>query len=235
MSETYKKSVQQVDIVAPVTADMSGHSWHDTERQEYHLEPGQIRYLYLWVHPQWDVPWTDHGVDQEIEVYKKFIDDLKNAPRAALVQVADQARQDYQQNPVYARFIEQLKVLDEYAVQHLGERYVVWNESRFFDARKQEHVSRLAERLKLIESQQKEFVLKKERDMAEEPKFLARISVFGKDKGECSVHQATACKLHNLASVVRFYHSETPEGITPPTKKNPFPEDRESQYVFDRG
>ena len=37
------------------------------------LEPGQLRYLYLWVHPQWSAPWTDDGVDREIDEYRAFV------------------------------------------------------------------------------------------------------------------------------------------------------------------
>ncbi|HLD79628.1 MAG TPA: hypothetical protein VJA18_03645 [Candidatus Nanoarchaeia archaeon] len=201
---------------------------------EHSLAPAQIRYLYLWVHPQWSSPWSHDGIDIEIEEYKKFIHALKTAPRTGMVQIANEPRQEYMQNEVYARFIEELKRFDEYAMGLLGDRYLVWNKTRFIDARNPEQVRKLVDKFNLLETGQDNFVLERERWQAKDPKYLAKISVFGKERDTCPLGQATLFGLNNLASIVRYHSQEIPCGIIPPSPTNQFPGDGNAVYIFEK-
>ena len=73
-----------------------------------------------------------------------------------------------------------------------------------------------------------------ERWLAEKQKYLAKISVFGKERDTCPLGQATLFNLHSIASIVRYYSVETPERIIPPTIAKPFPGDGEATYIFER-
>jgi len=196
------------------------------------LAPAQIRYLYLWVHPQWSSPWSWQGVDYEVEKYKEFTFALKEAPRAALVQVVHNLRSEFMQNKVYTRFIEKLKELDQYTLEQLGDRYLVWDETRFIDAKNSDHVKKLVRKFNLLRANQENFVLDSEKWIAKEPKYLAKISVFGKERDTCSLGQASRYALHNLTSIVRYHAQELPSGIIPPTPTNPFPGDSNATYIF---
>ncbi len=203
----------------------------DASAEKKELEPGQVRYVYFWVHPQWR---PQFSIDVEMKSYKKFIDRLHAAPRVALVQIADSPRSDLIQHQAYRDFIEMLKEIDVYAVQSLGDRYGVWDKARFFDARNTSHVQWLVEKLSLIESSQKELLTGWEQDFGQESKYLAKISVFGKERDTCPIRQAAQMGLHSIASVIRYYSQETPEDIMPPTPKNPFPNQGYSEFVGDR-
>ncbi len=199
---------------------------------EHDLEQGQVRYLYFWVHPQWSAPYTHSGVNAEIRGYREFVDKLRESPRVGLVQVASSPREDFMGSDVYSRFVEELKQFDEYAEKTLGNRYLIWNYGGFINARNPDSVRALVERYNLLETDQSDFVLEKERWMTRDPKYLAKISVFGKERDTCPLGQATLFGLHNLASVVRYYSQEKPNGIRSPTPTKPFPGDGDSVYIF---
>ncbi len=198
------------------------------------LTPGQIHYLYFWVHPQWDSPWTEGGVDREIETHRDFVSHLKDSSAAGLIQIDDAPREEFSKSKVYQRFIRKLKSFDRYAKQTLEDRYLVWGVSRFIDARNPQHVKRLVDRFNLVKQDQENFVLPRERWATKDPKYLAKISVFGKEVDTCPLGQATLFHLNDLASIVRYYSQQTPGRIYPPTETNRFPGDGEAVYIFSR-
>ena len=192
----------------------------DTITQSAHvriddLKPGQIRQLYFWVHPQWSAPWTCELVDDEMRVYKDFVDALEVAPQVGLVQVSDAPRTENMKNSAYAKLIRELRKFNKYAEITLGRRYLVWNRTRFFDGRNTTHVQKLVKHFNLIKTDQRDFVREKEQYMAQDQKLLAKICVFGKERDTCPLSQAYYGSLHNIAAVVKYIAEETPENIRP--------------------
>lgn len=198
------------------------------------LKPGQIRYLYFWVHPQWNSASTHGGVDIEIAEYKAFVDRLRESPRVGLVQVADRPREEFMENDVYAGFVRKLWEFDKWIKGVLRDRYLVWDRGRFVNARDPESVRTLVERFSLLQRDQSDYVLEREKWMTKDPKYLAKITVFGKERDTCPLGQATLWDLHNLASIVRYLSHETPGAIIPPTRLNLFPGDGDASYIFKR-
>ncbi len=195
------------------------------------IEPGQIRYLYFWVHPQWRAPIC---VDREIKEHKDFIDKLLESPRAGLVQIADSIGHNFREDKNYSNFIRELSLFGDYAKDKLRCRYLVGDKTRFFDARKQEHINTLIKNFSLIQNNQERFVLDTERGMTKEPKYLAKISIYGKEVDSCPLGQATLLGLEDITSIIRYHPHETPNGITPPRKNNPFPGDGDAEYIFSK-
>lgn len=197
-------------------------------------ELGQIHYLYLWVHPQWSCPLTIPGVDQEIRKYKKFRDRFLDSPHSGLVHVADSPRPEYAGDEIYNYFIGQLQQFDQATTQIVGNRYLRWSRGRFVSAKNPGDIAALVGHFNLEGKNQDFFVEERERWMTRKPKYLAKISVFGKARDSCPLGQATLWNLHSIASIVRYYSQETPERIIPPTTTKQFPGDGEATYVFER-
>ena len=130
----------------------------------------------------------------------------------------------------YARFIREFERFDAEASCALGDRYLVWQKSRFIDARDPEHLGTLVERFNLRKESQQDFVKKREHWTATAPTYLARIWVFGKVRDTCPLAQATLFDIRSLTSVLRYYSCETPERIIVPTGTQSF-SDGNSVYI----
>lgn len=140
------------------------------------LKLGQIRFLYIWVHPQWEARRTEGLVDSEIQIYKEFVNRIKKVPSVGLVQVADAPDPDKMKSPVYKYLIEKLKEVDAYASDRLGQRYLIWNEGRFIRINKNpQHKKKLVEYFNLLETTQEDYLTENERAIVKEPKYLAKV------------------------------------------------------------
>jgi hypothetical protein len=180
------------------------------------LKAGQIRYLYLWVHPQWSLPFH---IPDEMNVYKKFFQRLVPASRVGVVQIP------FTQVPLspsshYHDFVQALDEVNHYATKLIGERYVVWDQ-HFFRAKDEQQEQKLIDRFRLVVADQTAFVAEKDAIFAKKPKHLARIMVFGKEEGTCPVHQVYECGLNTLSAVVKYIDSELPQHIRPPQENDP--------------
>lgn len=184
--------------------------------QLHGIEPGQVRHLYIWVHPKWNLESYDkEWVDFEINECRKFIDRVAKLTSTAIVQIPDGWKyENMGPSESYDAFLKGLEELNQYANNVLNGRYMVWDHSGFIDGDYPKHVDLLVNHFKLVENDQSSRL--SIYAYAEEPKYLASIRVFGKEHSTCPFFQTHSCDLKNLASKVDYLWREIPTDIAQP-------------------
>ena len=192
---------------------------NETMPINHFLQPGQIRFLYIWVHPTvCRNLLAEEMVEMEIEDYISFIERLRAAPHTAVIRTPyEEAKKNL--SSLLAQRIEEV---DAIAAQQLNGRYHVWPRG-YVDGADENDIQRLAEVLNLVPQSNASLLRDWEQSYFPEPHFLARTFIFGKIRDTCPLYQAYECSLHNVSSTLLYLSTETPTGIEPATIKNPLP------------
>lgn len=194
------------------------------------LEPGQVRYMYFWVHPQWVKGWWGSW-ESEIDKYEAFFKRVASVSRVGVIQLPF-VNTDYLESAQYIRFLNALEQVNHYATGLIGERYTVWDR-KFFNGADVPQVTKLVHQFRLLLADQTAFVAAKDAFFTNQPpKYLARAMVFGKELDTCPLYQASSSKLHNVAAVVKYFSDEMPPDRTPPNENDQPSLLNDGTYIF---
>lgn len=150
------------------------------------LEKGQIDTVGVWLHPEWEIPCSENLIEMEINRHLFLIDALRKMHRVALIRIPSMISIPASTS-LNRTFRQQMRRVDEYAENAIGDRYIVWNDGLcFIDMNFAPHKQRLIDDLNLDESEHR--------------MPLKEIFTFGKLVGECPEFQARDFNMQTIVS-----------------------------------